>query len=60
MELSRELKTAIKTGDLTFGQNQASDAWFCPNVKFPVLIAVFSCLLKSILIPPYSTIASHG
>ena len=26
MDLSRQLKTAINTGDLPFGQNQASDA----------------------------------
>ena len=36
MDLSRQLKTAIKTGDLTFGQNQASNA--CANGQAKMLI----------------------
>jgi len=41
MELSRELKTAIKSGDLTFGQNQASDA--CAEGKAKLLIFAVNC-----------------
>ena len=36
MDLSRQLKTAIKNGDLTFGQNQASNA--CANGQAKMLI----------------------
>ena len=41
MDLSRQLKTAIKTGDLTFGQNQASDA--CANGEAKLLIFAVNC-----------------
>ena len=41
MDLSRQLKTAIKTGDLTFGQNQASDA--CANGQAKLLIFAANC-----------------
>ena len=41
MDLSRQLKTAIKTGDLTFGQNQASDA--CENGQAKLLIFAANC-----------------
>ena len=41
MDLSRQLKTAIKTGDLTFGQNQASDA--CANGHAKLLIFAANC-----------------
>ena len=41
MDLSRQLKTAIKTGNLTFGQNQASDA--CANGEAKLLIFAVNC-----------------
>jgi len=41
MDLSRELKTAIKSGNLTFGQNQASDA--CANGEAMLLIFAVNC-----------------
>ena len=41
MDLSRQLKTAIKTGDLTFGQNQAADA--CAKGQAKVLIFAANC-----------------
>ena len=41
MDLSRQLKTAIKTGNLTFGQNQASDA--CANGDAKLLIFAVNC-----------------
>ena len=41
MDLSRQLKTAIKTGDLTFGQNQASDA--CANGNAKLVIFAINC-----------------
>ena len=41
MELSRELKSAIKTGDLSFGQNQASDA--CAEGKAKLVIFAVNC-----------------
>lgn len=46
MDLSRQLKTAIKTGDLTFGQNQASDA--CANGEAKLLIFSLNCPQKYI------------
>jgi large subunit ribosomal protein L30e len=46
MDLSRQLKTAIKTGDLTFGQNQASDA--CANGEAKLLIFSVNCPQKYI------------
>ena len=41
MDLSRQLKTAIKTGNLTFGQNQASDA--CANGDAKLVIFAVIC-----------------
>ena len=41
MDLSRQLKTAINTGDLTFGQNQASDA--CANGDAKLIIFAVNC-----------------
>ena len=46
MDLSRQLKTAIKTGDLTFGQNQASNA--CANGEAKLLIFSLNCPQKYI------------
>jgi len=46
MDLSRQLKTAIKTGNLTFGQNQASDA--CANGEAKLLIFSVNCPQKYI------------
>ena len=41
MDLSRQLKTAINSGNLTFGQNQASDA--CANGEAKLLIFAVNC-----------------
>ena len=41
MDLSRQLKTAIKTGDLTFGQNQASNACANGQAKMLIFAAIF-------------------
>ena len=41
MDLSRQLKTAIKTGDLTFGQNQAADA--CASGDAKLIIFAVNC-----------------
>ena len=41
MDLSRQLNTAIKSGNLTFCQNQASDA--CANGDAKLLIFAVNC-----------------
>lgn len=41
MDLSRQLKTANKTGELTFGQNQAADA--CANGVAKLVIFAANC-----------------
>tara|TARA_B100001996_G_C18512098_1_gene535795 strand:+ start:134 stop:454 length:321 start_codon:yes stop_codon:yes gene_type:complete len=41
LDLSRQLKTAIKSGELTFGQNQAADA--CANGLAKMLIFAANC-----------------
>ena len=46
IDLSRLLKTAIKNGNLTFGQNQASDA--CANGDAKLLIFAVNCPQKYI------------
>ncbi|MEE3083281.1 MAG: 50S ribosomal protein L30e [Candidatus Thermoplasmatota archaeon] len=41
MDLSRQLKTAISSGELTYGQNQAMDA--CANGNAKLIIFAANC-----------------
>ena len=41
MDLSRQLKTAISSGELTYGQNQAVDA--CANGNAKLIIFAANC-----------------